>query len=150
MHTIVNYTMNNLRNDRPVHLLGIGYIKDIFNGVKNGIDTFDCVHPSRISRRGMAYIPAYLQKTDREKNTNLLNLNNNSESGLIDPNCNCTTCNKGYDRRYLKLLIKENEIMVYNLITDHNVYFFNKLFEDIRNGIIKNNLDKVEKYYLNT
>ncbi|ULY68560.1 tRNA guanosine(34) transglycosylase Tgt [Chlorella virus XW01] len=148
MHEIVNYTMNYLRNDRPVHLLGIGYIRDIFNGVRNGIDTFDCVHPSRVSRRGMAYIPAYLQNTDREIKTNLLNINNNNNIGLIDNNCGCSTCKKGYDRQYLKLLIKQNELMVYNLITDHNIYFFNKLFEDIRNGIINNNLDEIEAYYI--
>jgi len=68
--------------------------------------------------------------------------------GLIDNNCGCTTCKRGYDRRYLNLLIKENELMVYNLITDHNIYFFNKLFEDIRNGIINNNLDEIEAYYI--
>lgn len=148
MHEIVNYTMLNLRKDRPVHLLGIGYIRDIFNGVKNGIDTFDCVHPSRVSRRGMAYIPKYLQKTEREKKTSLLNLNNDVGEGLIDNRCGCSTCKKGYDRIYLRLLIKENEIMVYNLITDHNIYFFNKLFEDIREGIIRDDIEKIEDYYI--
>ena len=148
MHEIVNYTMENLRNDRPVHLLGIGYIRDIFNGVRNGISTFDCVHPSRISRRGFAYIPVYLQKNERERKTNLLNLNIDNGEGLIDNKCECTTCKRGYDRRYLRLLIKENELMVYNLITDHNIYFFNKLLEDIRRGIILDELDKVEDYYI--
>ena len=52
MHDIVAYTRNKLRNDRPVHLLGIGGIRDIMHGVRQGIDTFDCVHPSRLARHG--------------------------------------------------------------------------------------------------
>ena len=47
MHDIVAFTRSQLRNDRPIHLLGIGGIRDIFHGVKQGIDTFDCVHPTR-------------------------------------------------------------------------------------------------------
>jgi queuine tRNA-ribosyltransferase len=45
MYETVEFTMNNLNYNKPIHLLGIGYIEDIFNGIENGIDTFDCVHP---------------------------------------------------------------------------------------------------------
>ena len=58
MHEIVSYTRNKLRNDRPVHLLGIGGVRDIFHGVRQGIDTFDCVHPSRLARHGGFLIKA--------------------------------------------------------------------------------------------
>lgn len=58
MHRIVRYTRERLRNDRPIHLLGIGGIRDIFHGVRQGIDTFDCVHPSRIARHGGALVLA--------------------------------------------------------------------------------------------
>eukprot|EP01040_Poterioochromonas_malhamensis_P011070 gene11070-12065_t len=56
MHDIVTYTRGLLRNDRPVHLLGIGGIRDIFHGVRQGIDTFDCVHPTRLGRHGGALV----------------------------------------------------------------------------------------------
>ena len=56
MHSIVNMTMANVRRDRPVHLLGIGGFSDIINGVECGIDTFDCVHPTRIARHGCAIV----------------------------------------------------------------------------------------------
>lgn len=56
MHSIVSYTRRKLRDDRPVHLLGIGGIRDIFHGVSEGIDTFDCVHPSRLGRHGGALV----------------------------------------------------------------------------------------------
>lgn len=58
MHAIVEYTRAQLRNDRPIHLLGIGGIRDIFHGVRQGIDTFDCVHPTRLGRHGGALVQA--------------------------------------------------------------------------------------------
>lgn len=57
MHDIVRYTRSKVRNDRPIHLLGIGGVRDIFHGVRQGIDTFDCVHPSRLARHGGALVP---------------------------------------------------------------------------------------------
>jgi queuine tRNA-ribosyltransferase len=50
MHNIVSFTRRLLRNDKPVHLLGIGGVRDIFHGVRCGIDTFDCVHPTRLGK----------------------------------------------------------------------------------------------------
>lgn len=58
MFEIVSYTRERLRDDRPVHLLGIGGVRDIFHGVRQGIDTFDCVHPSRLGRHGGALVKA--------------------------------------------------------------------------------------------
>lgn len=58
MHEIVRYTRGKIREDRPVHLLGIGGVRDIFNGVRCGIDTFDCVHPTRLGRHGGALVRA--------------------------------------------------------------------------------------------
>lgn len=58
MHRIVAYTRSRIRNDRPIHLLGIGGTRDIFHGVRQGIDTFDCVHPTRLGRHGGALVLA--------------------------------------------------------------------------------------------
>ncbi len=58
MYDIVSYTRKMLRNDRPIHLLGIGGVRDIFLGVRLGIDTFDCVHPTRLGRHGGALVKA--------------------------------------------------------------------------------------------
>ena len=152
MHHIVNFCMDNLRKDRPVHLLGIGYLKDIFNGVKQGIDTFDCVHPSRVARHGFAYVKAKYLQTTSEKRTNNINLNRGkyeNDHTILEENCKCTTCKKGYTRSYIHLLIKEKELMAYTLITNHNVYFFNKMMEDIRYGILTDTLDSISDIYIN-
>lgn len=71
MHAIVRYTRSLLRNDRPVHLLGIGGVRDIFHGVRQGIDTFDCVHPTRLGRHGSALVMAHFWDEDApsEKST---------------------------------------------------------------------------------
>lgn len=58
MYDIMSFTRPLLRDDRPVHLLGIGGVRDIFHGVRLGIDTFDCVHPTRLARHGGALVPA--------------------------------------------------------------------------------------------
>lgn len=150
MYQTVNYTMNLVRKDRPVHLLGIGYIKDIFNGVKQGIDTFDCVHPTRVSRHNMVYIPFYLCNNDREKRTNCLDLSKTkfkNDDTPINPMCKCSTCKK-YKKSYLHLLIKSNENVVNILLTNHNIFFFNQLMENIRNGIEEEKLNEIEKIYL--
>ncbi|CAI9149154.1 unnamed protein product, partial [Rangifer tarandus platyrhynchus] len=57
MHAVVAETAAMLRNDRPIHLLGVGGMVDIFHGVKQGIDSFDCVHPTRAGRHGSALVP---------------------------------------------------------------------------------------------
>lgn len=59
MHEIVSFTRARIRNDKPIHLLGIGGVRDIFHGVRQGIDTFDCVHPTRLGRHGGALVPSH-------------------------------------------------------------------------------------------
>lgn len=150
MYETVNYTMLNLTRDRPVHLLGIGYIRDIFNGVRQGIDTFDCVHPTRVGRHGYAFIPASKQITKQEKEKCFIDISKSKFSNIHTPifeNCKCTTCST-YKLSYLHCLIKMKETVVYQLITNHNIYFMNTLMEDIRNGIEQDNLESVEKKYI--
>ena len=153
MYQVVKFCMENLRKDKPVHLLGIGYLADIFHGVRQGIDTFDCVHPTRVGRHGFSYAKAKYLTTTAEKKSNNLNINKGKfkdDHKLLEDDCSCTTCSKGITRSYLHLLIKQKELMAYTYITNHNVYFFNKMMEDIREGIAYNTLELVEKKYLFT
>jgi queuine tRNA-ribosyltransferase len=66
MKEIVEFTSARIRSDRPIHLLGIGGVADIFHGVRQGIDTFDCVHPSRLGRHGGALVKANYWANDLE------------------------------------------------------------------------------------
>jgi len=151
MYHVVNYTMDKLRKDRPVHLLGIGHLKDIFNGVRNGVDTFDCVHPTRIARHGHALVKYSEENKEKENRENAIDLNkkNKYEKDLriIQEGCKCTTCDAGITRAYLHMLIKSDERSYQYLITNHNIYFMNKLMEDIRDAIENKTLDKLEGEY---
>lgn len=165
MHDIVTFTRKKLRNDRPIHLLGIGGIRDIFHGVKQGIDTFDCVHPTRLGRHGGALVKAAFwddfeaenitNKTLPTKNrpriirehTNVDKAHFRDDSRPIDVNCSCYTC-KNFSRAYLHHLFKAQESLGGTLVTIHNIHFMNKLMEDIRVGIKNDKLDEVEKIYV--
>ncbi|MEY3196705.1 MAG: hypothetical protein RLZZ59_71 [Pseudomonadota bacterium] len=146
MYDIVGYTMEQLSKDRAVHLLGIGGVSDIFNGVENGIDTFDCVHPTRLGRHGGA-----LAKPNVKGSINgRLNLNNSmhkEDDSPIDSECGCPTC-KNHSRSYLHHLLKAGELLAYPLLTAHNVFFMNNLMTEIREAIKNNSLDDCKKRWI--
>lgn len=144
MYEIVEMTSKMLDKTKYVHLLGIGGITDIFNGVKCGIDTFDCVAPTRIARHGAAIVKKrelpYITKTH-------LNLNNSifqKDFSPISPSCNCYTC-KNFSRAYIHHLLKAKEILAGTLISIHNIRTMNHLMEDIREALATDNLEKAYK-----
>src|SRR3546814_3709774 len=87
MYEVVSYCMPHVAPDRPVHLLGIGGIGDIFAGVRLGIDTFDCVSPTRVARHGWALVKG--AESDR---INLRNARFRQDAEPIDGTCGCHTC----------------------------------------------------------
>ena len=143
MHRVVEYTASKLKTNHPVHLLGIGDPSDIWNLVKFGIDTFDCVSPTRLARHGAALTRTRLGK---------INLKNSKYREFIHPidkNCACSTC-KNYSSSYLHHLLKSEELLGLQLITCHNVYFMNALMKYIRDSIEKDTLEEAEKnWYVN-
>ena len=143
MYELVKYTSTKLGNKHPVHLLGIGDPPDIWNLVKWGIDTFDCVSPTRLARHGAA-----LMKTKSGK-INIKNSTYKEDLLPIDINCNCTTCNN-YSKSYLHHLFKSAELLGFQLISIHNIYFINNLMTYIRKAIEDDNFEEAEnRWYLN-
>jgi queuine tRNA-ribosyltransferase len=151
MYQITEYTMrlhreNQKASKRPVHLLGIGSIADIFFGVEQGIDTFDCVHPTRIARHGCAIVSFERfnqfetmnndkkKAKEEKKNKEFISLKNSffkDYFGPIDETCSCHTC-KNYSCSYLNYLIKANENSFMSMISIHNIHQMNKLMSEIR------------------
>jgi queuine tRNA-ribosyltransferase len=145
MYDIVNLTSEMLDKTKYVHLLGIGGIEDIFNGVKCGIDTFDCVTPTRIARHGAAIV----KKRELRDNTmkNYMNLNNalfKNDFKPISSSCQCYTC-LNFSRAYIHHLLKAKEILSGSLISIHNIYTLNKLMSEIRNSLKTDSLATVYK-----
>lgn len=144
MYDVVSLTMANLRRDRPVHLLGIGGVSDIFNGVRHGIDTFDCVHPTRLARHGGALVKARYAHNKSREHINLNNAAHKTSHDPIEPDCACHTCSH-FSKGYIHYLLKAKELLALQLLTLHNVSFMNRLMHDIRAGIQAGTLNTVEK-----
>ncbi len=135
MYDVVALTMSLLSKDRPTHLLGIGGIQDVFNGVLHGVDTFDCVHPTRIARHGGALVkPWNRDDTQTREHINLRNSTYRLDQNPIEDDCKCATC-ANYTRGYLHHLLKAEPALAFTLISQHNAHFMNDLMHRIRESI---------------
>ncbi len=142
MYRVVNFTAPKLGNKHPIHLLGIGDPRDIWSLVKSGIDTFDCVSPTRLARHGSALIRG------KKGKKNIKNNQYANDLSPIDETCSCSTC-VNYSQAYIHHLFKADELLGLQLITLHNIFFMNKLMRVIRESIENENLEKAEKEWFN-
>ena len=134
MHEVVAMTCRYLHPERPTHLLGIGGAHDIWNGVACGIDTFDCVHPTRIARHGAALV--HPSVADGKEFLNLKNSRFAQEDIPIEPECPCYSC-RHFTRSYLHYLFRARELLGGQLLTIHNVSFMARLMRCIRESLRK-------------
>ena len=104
-----------------------------------GIDTFDCVHPTRLSRHGNALI-----KRKPKERINLMNTCYKKDHQPIELDCTCNTCTN-HTRAYLHYLMKSKESLGSNLITIHNIHFMNLLLKEIRQAIRDSDFTSLEK-----
>jgi len=135
MYDVVEYTASMLGKNHPVHLLGIGDQVDIWNCVRWGIDTFDCVRPTRLGRHGAALV------RNREGKINIKNAIYREDLNKLDKLCECYTCNN-YTKSYLHHLFKIEEILGLELLTIHNIHYMNSMMRFIREAISNDNLDQ--------
>lgn len=145
MKEVVEMAMEPLDPTRPVHLLGIGGISDILHGVTQGIDTFDCVHPTRLARHGGALVPPALAEEGRE-HLNLRNARFREDSKPIDEDCGCQTC-QTLSRSYLHHLYKAGELLALQALTLHNVHFMNTFLARIRQTIAEDRFEEERKKF---
>lgn len=137
MINILELCDNNLLKSRPKHLLGIGKMNDILNATKYNIDTFDCVHPTRIARHGCALVSQQhwiKTNTGYREHISIKNAQYKYDYSPLDDTCACYVC-KNYTRSYLHYLYVAKEITCIILLTEHNMHFMNQFMESIRNLI---------------
>ncbi|MDR1365563.1 MAG: tRNA guanosine(34) transglycosylase Tgt [Holosporales bacterium] len=134
MYDIVSECVGRIDRTRPVHLLGIGGISDIFHNVESGIDTLDCVSPTRIARHGGALVAPLHRDNKNREHINLKRSMYEIDGSPIQTDCGCYTC-QHFSRAYLHHLIKANEMLALQAITVHNVTFINNLMSLIRDAI---------------
>lgn len=141
-----------LPENKPRHLLGVGEIDDIFALVKAGIDTFDCVMPTRLGRMGQILIKnsKFNPPTGGQNSKFTYDITKTkfaSDKRPLDPQCDCYVC-QNFTRAYICHLFRSRELLAYRLATYHNLYFANKLVSQIRQAIKENRLEKLEKDWL--
>jgi queuine tRNA-ribosyltransferase len=142
LYDIVGYSMEPRVEDRPVHLLGIGGIRDIWEGVALGIDTFDCVTPTRIARHGWAL----LRQADGHR-INLRNARFAEDRDPLDPECGCPAC-RDFSRGYIHHLLKAGEILGIQLLTIHNIAFMTGLMAAIRSALLSGRFAAAKRTWL--
>ncbi|MDP2650975.1 MAG: tRNA guanosine(34) transglycosylase Tgt [bacterium] len=139
MDTAVKWVNDILPKEKPRHLLGIGEPEDLFMGVENGVDLFDCVAPTRNGRGGTLY-------TSKGK-INIRNAEFRDDAGPIDPECGCEVCSK-YSRGYICHLYRAHEMLGGTLGSMHNLYFIINLVKRIRTAILDGNFNEFKKEFL--
>lgn len=137
MHAILDWTVPLLPDDKPRHLLGIGEVEDILNGVERGIDLFDCAAPTRWARNGALIISKETAAREGLNNRRLTigNARFALDSAPVDVNCACLTC-RNYSRAYLHHLHRARELSYYRLATIHNLHFMLQFMRDVRAAIM--------------
>jgi queuine tRNA-ribosyltransferase len=139
MFNILKDTVNHMPNDKPRYLMGVGTPSDILGAVKNGIDMFDCVMPTRSGRTGLAFT--------WEGKLNLRNAKFQNDKSPLDTKVSLKNLNK-YSKSYLNHLIKTNEILASMLISLHNINFYQQFMREIRKEIKKGNFNNFYNKYI--
>ncbi len=139
MGNAVRWVNEILPEDKPRHLLGIGAVEDLFLGIENGVDTFDCVSPTREARNGALYT--------KQGRINITNTKYKKEFSKIDADCACYTC-QNYTCAYIAHLFKANELLAYTLASIHNLHFFVQLVKNIRNSILDDTFFEYKEAFL--
>ncbi len=140
MLKILNETTEYLPKNKPRYLMGVGTPSDILGAVKEGIDMFDCVMPTRSGRTGLAFT--------WEGKLNLKNAKFKNDKFPLDENCDIKDLNK-YSKSYLHHLIKSDELLASMLISLHNIYFYQQFMLEIRRNIENGKFNNFYKKYIN-
>jgi queuine tRNA-ribosyltransferase len=136
---IVRWVNQELPEDKPKHLLGISEPDDIFEAIENGVDTFDCVSPTRVGRNGSFYT-----YTGRK---NIGNAKFAEDFSPMIAGCECYAC-QNYTKAYIHHLKKGNEILGLTLMSLHNEFFIIKLVDDIRSSIEDDRFFELKRSWL--
>jgi queuine tRNA-ribosyltransferase len=126
MFGVLDYAPGQLDPAKPRYLMGVGKPDDIVGAVERGIDMFDCVLPTRSGRTGQAFT--------RQGPINIRNAKFAEDQGPLDLTCPCPVCT-GWSRAYLHHLVRAGEILGAMLMTEHNIWFYQRLMQDLRDAI---------------
>ena len=139
MYKMIDYAITYLPTDKPRYLMGVGDPIDILEGVKRGVDMFDCVLPTRIARHGNAFT--------LDGKINIKNAKYKEDFTPIEEDCDCYTC-KNYTKAYVRHLIVCNEMLGGRLLSIHNIRFLIREVENIRKTIKDETFDSYMEEFI--
>ena len=144
MIEVLDYIANDMPADKPRYLMGVGKPEDLVEGVRRGVDMFDCVMPTRNARNGHYFV------TGDADNAGVVRIRNSqyrTDEGPLDPECDCYTC-QNFSRAYLSHLNKCKEMLGAQLATIHNLRYYQRLMQGIRDAIEQDKFDEfVNEFY---
>lgn len=144
MMAVLDYLPDDMPADKPRYLMGVGKPEDLVEGVRRGVDMFDCVMPTRNARNGHYFV------TGDAENAGVVRIRNSQyreDTGALDPECDCYTC-QNFSRAYLYHLNKCKEMLGAQLATIHNLRYYQRLMAGIRQAIEEDNFDEfVNEFY---
>jgi queuine tRNA-ribosyltransferase len=141
MCVCLDYAPGQLPEDKPRYLMGVGKPDDIVEAVRRGIDMFDCVLPTRSGRTGQAFT------TDGP--INIRNAKFGEDQEPLEPGCPCPTCSS-FERAYIHHLVRSGEILGAMLMTEHNLWFYQRLMQGLRDSIGEQRLDEHADAFLSS
>jgi len=144
MMAVLDYLPDDMPANKPRYLMGVGKPEDLVEGVRRGVDMFDCVMPTRNARNGHYFV------TGDADNTGVVRIRNSqyrTDTGPLDPECDCYTC-QNFSRAYLYHLNKCKEMLGAQLATIHNLRYYQRLMAGIRDAIEADTFDEfVSEFY---
>lgn len=132
MYAMLDVTDDVLPSGRPRYLMGVGFPEDLIEGVRRGVDLFDCVAPTRMGRTGAVFTHSGRVNVKRAEFRN--------DPGPLDPECDCPTCTR-FSRAYLRHLFTTEELLGLRLLSLHNVHFLIRLMRTAREQIAAGTFD---------
>ena len=138
MYDTIEAVEEYMPKDKPRYLMGVGTPGNIIESVYRGVDFFDCVMPARNGRHGHLFTWSGIINIKNEKYL--------TDDKPIDPECDCPVCRR-YNRAYIRHLFKANEMLAMRFAVMHNLYFYNKLMENIRKSLEDGNFGEFRGKY---
>jgi queuine tRNA-ribosyltransferase len=131
MCRVLDFAVDMLPSDRPRYLMGVGKPDDLVEAVLRGVDMFDCVLPTRSGRTGQAFTA--------DGPINIRNARFAEDREPLEPGCPCPTCTQ-FERAYVHHLVRSGEILGAMLMTEHNLWFYQRLMQGMRAAITAHRL----------
>jgi queuine tRNA-ribosyltransferase len=132
MYRILEVVHDALPHDRPRYLMGVGFPEDLVEGVRRGVDLFDCVAPTRMGRNGAAFT--------RDGRLNIKRAEFRADRRPLDGECDCACCTR-FSRAYVRHLFLADEILGLRLLSLHNVHFLVSLMREARAALLRGTFD---------